>query len=52
MHTGNFPNTQLFIVCPPPGDEDTQEEKVLSGENRHRRTPKDKYGLKNKIIKI
>lgn len=48
LHTGNFPNTQLFIACPPPGDEHTQEEKVLRDENMHRRALEGKSRLKKK----
>lgn len=50
LRTGNFPDTQLLIVCPPPGDEHAQEKKVLRDENRHRRAPDGKYSLKKKKI--
>lgn len=50
LHTGNFPNTQLFIACPPPGDEHTQEEKVLRDENMHRRALEGKSRLKKKNL--
>lgn len=41
-----LPSTQLFTACPPPGDEQPQEEKALRDENMHRKAPESKSRLK------